>query len=50
VIADDQGMVRAGLRSLLDSEVVGEAVDGFEAIGTGWVARGTDEFRDMHAS
>ena len=47
-------MVRAGLRSLLDSEpdseVVGEAVDGFEAIGTGWVARGTDEFRDMHAS
>jgi DNA-binding NarL/FixJ family response regulator len=36
VIADDQGMVRAGLRSLLEDEagieVVGEAVDGEEAI------------------
>jgi DNA-binding NarL/FixJ family response regulator len=36
VIADDQGMVRAGLRSLLESEadidVVGEAADGREAI------------------
>ncbi len=36
VIADDQGMVRAGLRSLLDSEhdldVVGEASNGEEAL------------------
>ena len=36
VIADDQGMVRAGLRSLLteesDIEVVGEAEDGEEAV------------------
>ncbi len=36
VIADDQGMVRAGFRSLLDSEpglrVVGEAADGEQAI------------------
>ena len=36
VIADDQGMVRAGFRSLLegeaDIEVVGEAGDGIEAI------------------
>jgi DNA-binding NarL/FixJ family response regulator len=36
VIADDQGMVRAGLRSLLDDEpdieVVGEAVDGLHAL------------------
>jgi len=36
VIADDQGMVRAGLRSLLegepDIEVVGEAIDGRHAI------------------
>jgi DNA-binding NarL/FixJ family response regulator len=36
VIADDQGMVRAGLRSLLDCEpdmeVVGEAVDGLHAL------------------
>ena len=35
VIADDQGMVRAGLRSLLESEpdieVVGEAADGEQA-------------------
>ena len=35
-IADDQGMVRAGLRSLVDSEpdlqVVGEAADGREAV------------------
>jgi DNA-binding NarL/FixJ family response regulator len=37
VVADDQGMVRAGLRSLLeaapDIAVVGEAADGLEAIG-----------------
>ncbi len=37
VIADDQPMVRAGLRSLLDAEpdmeVVGEAVDGRHAVG-----------------
>ena len=36
VIADDQGMVRAGFRSLLDSEpdleVVGEAANGAEAL------------------
>jgi DNA-binding NarL/FixJ family response regulator len=36
VLADDQGMVRAGLRSLLeadpDIDVVGEAADGLEAI------------------
>ena len=36
VIADDQGMIRAGLRSLLDAEadldVIGEAADGQEAI------------------
>ncbi len=37
VVADDQGMVRAGLRSLLEGsesgiEVVGEAADGEEAI------------------
>ena len=36
VIADDQGMVRAGFRSLLDSEpdieVVGEARDGEQAV------------------
>ncbi|MPZ94661.1 MAG: response regulator [Propionibacteriales bacterium] len=36
VIADDQGMVRAGFRSLLESEpdleVVGEAVNGEEAV------------------
>ncbi len=36
VIADDQGMVRAGFRSLLDGEpdleVVGEAADGAEAV------------------
>ena len=36
VIADDQGMVRAGFRSLLESEpdlrVIGEAVDGEDAI------------------
>ncbi len=36
VIADDQGMVRAGFRSLLDSEpdleVVGEAVNGEDAV------------------
>ena len=36
VIADDQGMVRSGLRSLLESEpdisVVGEAVDGNAAV------------------
>jgi len=36
VIADDQGMVRAGFRSLLDSEpglrVVGEAADGDQAV------------------
>jgi DNA-binding NarL/FixJ family response regulator len=36
VIADDQGMVRAGFRSLLESErdlqVVGEAADGEEAV------------------
>jgi DNA-binding NarL/FixJ family response regulator len=38
VIADDQGMVRSGLGSLLESEpdisVIGEAVDGNEAIAT----------------
>jgi DNA-binding NarL/FixJ family response regulator len=38
VIADDQGMVRAGLRSLLDGEpdieVVGDAADGEQAIAT----------------
>ena len=38
VIADDQGMVRAGLRSLLESEegieVVGEAADGEKAVET----------------
>ncbi len=38
VVADDQGMVRTGLRSLLegesDIEVVGEAADGEEAIAT----------------
>jgi DNA-binding NarL/FixJ family response regulator len=38
VIADDQGMVRAGFRSLLsgepDLDVVGEAVDGEDAIRT----------------
>jgi DNA-binding NarL/FixJ family response regulator len=39
VVADDQGMVRAGLRSLLEVsesgiEVVGEAADGEEAIAT----------------
>jgi DNA-binding NarL/FixJ family response regulator len=37
VIADDQGMVRSGLRSLLEDEpdiqVVGEAADGQNAIG-----------------
>jgi DNA-binding NarL/FixJ family response regulator len=36
VLADDQGMVRAGLRSLLEADpeisVVGEAADGLEAI------------------
>ncbi|HSK27549.1 MAG TPA: response regulator transcription factor [Jiangellales bacterium] len=36
VVADDQGMVRAGFRSLLDGEpdldVVGEAADGEEAV------------------
>ena len=36
VIADDQGMVRAGFRSLLcdepDIEVVGEAANGEEAV------------------
>ena len=36
VVADDQGMVRSGLRSLLeqasDIEVVGEAADGQEAL------------------
>lgn len=36
VIADDQGMVRAGLRSLLEGEpdidVVGEAADGEQAL------------------
>ncbi len=36
VIADDQGMIRAGLRSLLDAEadldVIGEAANGQEAI------------------
>jgi DNA-binding NarL/FixJ family response regulator len=36
VLADDQGMVRAGLRSLLEADpeisVVGEAADGIEAI------------------
>lgn len=36
VIADDQGMVRAGFRSLLalerDLEVVGEAANGAEAV------------------
>lgn len=36
LIADDQGMIRAGLRSLLDHDgditVVGEAVDGADAI------------------
>ena len=36
VIVDDQGMVRAGFRSLLaaepDLEVVGEAADGEEAV------------------
>jgi DNA-binding NarL/FixJ family response regulator len=39
VVADDQGMVRAGLRSLLEGsesgiEVVGEAADGEEAIAS----------------
>jgi DNA-binding NarL/FixJ family response regulator len=38
VIADDQGMIRAGLRSLLEGEpdiqVVGEAADGEQAIAT----------------
>jgi len=38
VLADDQALVRAGLRALLDSEsdleVVGEAQDGAEAIAT----------------
>ena len=38
VIADDQGMVRAGFRSLLsdepDLEVVGEAANGEEAVET----------------
>ena len=37
VIADDQGMVRSGLRSLLEGEadvtVVGEAANGAEAVG-----------------
>ena len=37
LLADDQTLVRAGFRSLLDSEdgieVVGEAVDGQEALG-----------------
>ncbi len=36
LIADDQGMIRAGLRSLLEQDggicVVGEAVDGLEAV------------------
>jgi DNA-binding NarL/FixJ family response regulator len=36
VVADDQGMVRAGLRSLLEADpeisVIGEAADGLEAI------------------
>ena len=36
VVADDQGMIRAGFRSLLDAEpdleVVGEAADGVEAL------------------
>jgi DNA-binding NarL/FixJ family response regulator len=36
LIADDQGMIRAGLRSLLDQDsgicVVGEAVDGLDAV------------------
>jgi DNA-binding NarL/FixJ family response regulator len=36
VLADDQGMVRAGLRSLLEADpeidVVGEAADGLEAV------------------
>jgi DNA-binding NarL/FixJ family response regulator len=36
LVADDQGLVRAGFRALLDSEddieVVGEAVDGAEAV------------------
>ena len=39
VIADDQAMVRAGLRSLLESEpdieVVGEATDGEQAVQPG---------------
>jgi DNA-binding NarL/FixJ family response regulator len=38
VVADDQGMVRTGLRSLLEGEpgieVVGEAADGDEAVAT----------------
>jgi DNA-binding NarL/FixJ family response regulator len=38
VLADDQGMVRAGLRSLLESEpdihVVGEAADGNQALAS----------------
>ena len=38
VVADDQGMVRAGLRSLLEGEpdidVVGEAADGNQALAS----------------
>ncbi|MEN8240232.1 MAG: response regulator transcription factor, partial [Actinomycetota bacterium] len=36
LIADDQGLIRAGLKTILDAqpdiEVVGEAVDGREAV------------------
>ena len=45
VIADDQPLVRAGLRMILqteaDIEVVGEAADGAEAIGLLRAARPT---------
>ena len=44
LIADDHGVVRGGLRLLLDRqadmEVVGEAADGAEAVDAGARARG----------
>src|SRR4249920_125755 len=40
VIADDQGLIRVGLRKVLeiepDTKVVGEAVDGEQAVQSSW--------------